>query len=208
MKKNVTFERNVKKQLLNETWKTVGTKWNKIKKRIVDTVAKVTRNMFTNTWWELHRRLEFHQENKGMHVGVLGDEASCYNRNAARRRHNQLRWYRQWVSLSWGTNSLRLLRLPQPRRRQQVLHRYLPFSECLSDGGDCPHLSSETKNIPWRDEDIRIFINLCLTLRHLLASNKIAWAPCKATKANTKLNKGLQPIRECMQRGHSRGLEC
>ena len=24
-----------------------------------------------------------------MHVGVLGDEASCYNRNAARRRHNQ-----------------------------------------------------------------------------------------------------------------------
>ena len=46
--------------------------------------------MFTNTWWELHRRLEFHQENKGMHVGVPGDGASCYNRNAARRRHNQL----------------------------------------------------------------------------------------------------------------------
>ena len=25
-----------------------------------------------------------------MHVGVPGDRASCYNRNAARRRHNQL----------------------------------------------------------------------------------------------------------------------
>ena len=25
-----------------------------------------------------------------MHVGVPGDGASCYNRNAARRRHNQL----------------------------------------------------------------------------------------------------------------------
>ena len=53
--------------------------------------------MFTNIWWEHHRRLEFHQENKGMHVGVLGDEASCYNRNAARRRQNQL--LRETVSL-------------------------------------------------------------------------------------------------------------
>ena len=32
-----------------------------------------------------------------MHVGVLGDEASCYNRNAARRRQNQL--LRETVSL-------------------------------------------------------------------------------------------------------------
>ena len=46
--------------------------------------------MFTNTWLELHRRLEFHQENKGMHVGVPGDGASFNNRNAAGRRHNQL----------------------------------------------------------------------------------------------------------------------
>ena len=62
-REKATFEWNMK---------TVATKWNKIKKRIVDTVAKVTRNMFTNTWWELHRRLEFHQENKGMHVGRRG----------------------------------------------------------------------------------------------------------------------------------------
>ena len=130
MKKNITFEGNVKKQLLNETWKTVGTKWNKIKKRIVDAVAKVTCNMFTNTWWELHRRLEFHQENKGMHVGVPGDGASCYNRNAARRRHNSTADgdrespYPETQPDDEGRAGMRVPRLQWPWWRLQVLNRY------------------------------------------------------------------------------------
>lgn len=43
---------------------------DELKQKITDVVASVNLNMLANTWCELHRRLEFLQDNNGRHVEV------------------------------------------------------------------------------------------------------------------------------------------
>ena len=42
-----------------------------LKRKVVEVAGTVDQNMLTKTWRELHRRLEFLQENNGMHCELF-----------------------------------------------------------------------------------------------------------------------------------------